>query len=51
MAYYMEAEIPGKGLWYRVGIGFFDKKSSADMFAEMLKKQGKITSYLIRRVD
>ena len=51
MAYYMEAEIPGKGLWYRVGIGFFDKKSSADMFAEMLKKQGKITSYLVRRVD
>ena len=51
LAYYMEAEVPGKGLWYRVGIGFFEKKDSAQMFADMLKKQGKITSFLIRRVD
>lgn len=51
IAYYMEAEVPGKGIWYRVGIGFFEKRSSAQMFADMLKKQGKITSYLIRRVD
>lgn len=51
LAYYMEAEVPNKGIWYRVGVGFFEKKTSAQMFADMLKKQGKITSYLIRRVD
>lgn len=51
IAYYMEADLPGKGTWYRVGIGFFKQKSSAETFAEMLKKQGKITSYLIRKID
>jgi len=51
LAYYMEAEVPGKGTWYRVGMGFFDKKSGAEMFAEMLKKQGKITSYIIKKID
>lgn len=51
LAYYMEAEVPGKGMWYRVGIGFFKQKSSAETFAEMLKKQGKIASYLIRKID
>jgi len=51
LAYYREAEVPGKGVWYRVGIGFFRQKSSAETFAEMLKKQGKIASYLIRKID
>ena len=51
LAYYMEAEVPGKGTWYRVGIGFFKQKNSAETFAEMLKKQGKIASYLIRKID
>jgi cell division septation protein DedD len=51
LAYYMEAEIPNKGIWYRVGIGFFKKRESARIFAEMLKKQGKIESYIIRKID
>ncbi len=51
LAYYMEAEVPGKGTWYRVGIGFFKQRSSAETFAEMLKKQGKIPGYLIRKID
>jgi cell division septation protein DedD len=51
LAYYMEADVPGKGTWYRVGIGFFKQKSSAETFAEMLKKQGKIAGYLIRKID
>jgi cell division septation protein DedD len=51
LAYYMEAQVPGKGTWYRVGIGFFKQKSSAETFAEMLKKQGKIPGYLIRKID
>ncbi|MEI6092291.1 MAG: SPOR domain-containing protein [bacterium] len=51
LAYYMEAEIPNKGIWYRVGIGFFKKRESARIFAEMLKKQNKIDSYIIRIVD
>ena len=51
LAYYMEAEVAGKGMWYRVGIGFFKQKASAETFAEMLKKQGKIASYLIRKID
>lgn len=51
LAYYMEAEIPGKGTWYRVGVGFFSQRSSAETLAEMLKKQGKINTYLIRKID
>lgn len=51
LAYYMEAEIPNKGIWYRVGIGFFKKRESARIFAEMLKKQSKIESYIIRKID
>jgi len=51
LAYYMEAEVPGKGIWYRVGIGFFKQKASAETFAEMLKRQGKIASYLVRKID
>lgn len=51
LAYYMESEIPGKGTWYRVGIGFFTKLSNAKIFAEMLKKQNKIQTYIIRKVD
>ncbi|MEI6079226.1 MAG: SPOR domain-containing protein [bacterium] len=51
LAYYMESEIPNKGIWYRVGIGFFKKRESARIFAEMLKKQGKVESYIIRKID
>ncbi|MCX6111975.1 MAG: SPOR domain-containing protein [Proteobacteria bacterium] len=51
LAYYMESQIPNKGIWYRVGIGFFKKRESARIFAEMLKKQGKIESYIIRKID
>jgi cell division septation protein DedD len=50
-AYYIETELPNKGLWYRVGIGFFDKKTSADLFGEMLRKQNKISSYIVRKVE
>ena len=49
-AYYMQAVLPKKGLWYRVGIGFFPKKNSAQLFAQMLKRQGKIDSFIIRKV-
>jgi cell division septation protein DedD len=51
LAYYMEADIPGKGTWNRVGIGFFTKLSNAKIFAEMLKKQNKIQTYIIRKID
>ena len=51
LAYYMESEIPNKGIWYRVGIGFFKKRESARIFAEMLKKQGKVETYIIRKID
>ena len=51
LAYYMEADIPGRGTWYRVGIGFFTKLSNAKIFAEILKKQNKIQTYIIRKVD
>jgi cell division protein FtsN len=50
-SYYLKTEIPNKGTWYRVGIGFFPKKDSAELFADMLKKQGKISSYIIRKID
>lgn len=50
-AYYIETELPNKGVWYRVGIGFFDKKPSADLFGEMLRKQNRISSYIVRKVE
>jgi len=50
-SYYLKTEIPNKGTWYRVGIGFFPKKESAELFADMLKKQEKISSYIIRKID
>ncbi|MBN1114905.1 MAG: SPOR domain-containing protein [Oligoflexia bacterium] len=50
-AYYMESQIPNKGTWYRVGIGFFSKYDSAVKFAEMLKQNDKITSYIIRKIE
>ena len=51
LAYYMEADIPGRGTWYRVGIGFFTKLNNAKIFAKILKKQNKIQTYIIRKVD
>jgi len=48
--YYIPVQIPSKGIWYRVNIGLFPKKNSAEVFAEMLKKQGIIDSYIIRQL-
>ena len=49
-SYYMETRLAGKGIWYRVSLGFFDRKSSASAYANMLIKQGKIKSYMVRRL-
>lgn len=49
--YYMPVKLAAKGVWYRIGVGFFPKKDSAEIFAELLKKQAVIESYLIRKID
>lgn len=48
--YYMPVKLAQKGIWYRIGVGFFPKKDSAEIFAELLKRQGIIESYLIRKI-
>jgi cell division septation protein DedD len=47
-AYYIEGDVPGKGLWYQVRIGIFDKLSNAKSFAAKLQKQRNISEYVIK---
>lgn len=49
-SYYRAIKIKGKGIWYRVGIGFFSRRSSAEVFANMLLNKAKIKSYIIRKL-
>lgn len=49
-SYYTKADLKEKGIWYRVGVGFFDNYNSAKIFANILKKQGIIETYIIRKV-
>jgi cell division protein FtsN len=49
-SYYTKADLKEKGIWYRVGIGFFDNYNSAKIFSNILKKQGIIESSMIRKI-
>lgn len=48
--YYTIVNLLDKGTWYRVSVGFFKEYSSAEIFAKMLEKQGKIETYIIRKI-
>ncbi len=47
-AYRSIGKVPGKGLWYRVRIGYFSTKSEADSMLKMLKKD-KLNAILVNR--
>jgi cell division septation protein DedD len=47
-AYRSIGKVPGKGIWYRVRIGYFSTKSEADSMLKMLKKD-KLDAILVNR--
>ena len=47
-AYRSLGKIPGKGIWYRVRIGYFSSKSEAGSMLKMLKKD-KLNAILVKR--
>ena len=47
-AYRSIGKVPGKGIWYRVRIGYFSTKSEADSMLKMLKKD-KLNAILVNR--
>ncbi len=50
-AFYREVQIPGKGTWYRVGIGLFPSKEMAEKTAANWKTTKKLPSYIIQKVS
>ncbi len=46
-AYMKEADIPGKGLWYRVRLGSFSSKDQAQTFLDKIKKKEKKTGIVV----
>ena len=47
-AYRSIGKVPGKGIWFRVRIGYFSSKSEADNMLKMLKKD-KLDAILVNR--
>jgi cell division septation protein DedD len=47
-AYRSLGKIPGKGIWYRVRIGYFSSKSEAGSMLKLIKKD-KLNAILVRR--
>lgn len=50
-AFYFEAEIPGKGTWYRVGVGVFETKENAEKTATKWKTAKALPEYIIQKVS
>ncbi|QQR80321.1 MAG: SPOR domain-containing protein [Deltaproteobacteria bacterium] len=46
-AFVKEADIPGKGLWYRVRLGSFSNKDQAKVFLDKIKKKEKKTGIVV----
>lgn len=49
-AYLVRADIPGKGIWYRVRIGEFNTKSQAKRFAGEISKKEGLDTFVARAV-
>ena len=49
-AFYFEAEVPGKGTWYRVGIGVYKSKNDAERSGQKLKAQGDFPQFIVQRI-
>lgn len=51
-AFYIEAKVPGKGTWYRVGIGLFTNKEVAEQQAAKWKIQKKpLPSFIVQKIN
>lgn len=48
-AFYIEATVPGKGTWYRVGIGVFNSKEEAERGAVEWKKKG-LPAHIVQKI-
>ncbi|MBI3605841.1 MAG: SPOR domain-containing protein, partial [Nitrospirae bacterium] len=46
--YVLSAEIPGKGIYYRVRIGHYATRKAAEKVLEQLKRQGEGDAILAR---
>jgi cell division protein FtsN len=46
-AFYLEASVPGKGNWYRVGIGNFETKEEAEKMAQKWKALHSLPPFII----
>ena len=46
-AFYLEANVPGKGNWYRVGIGNFETKEEAEKMAQKWKALHSLPPFII----
>ncbi len=49
-AFYLGVEIPGKGTWYRVGIGMYPSKEMADTSANNLKKTKEMPAFIVQKL-
>lgn len=49
--FYVETQIPGRGKWYRVGIGFYNNIDEAKVMAKKLKEKNTISSFVIRKIE
>ncbi|HRK02831.1 MAG TPA: SPOR domain-containing protein [Oligoflexia bacterium] len=48
-AFYIEAVLPGKGTWYRVGVGNFDSKEKAELYAARYKNE--LPPFIVQRMS
>ncbi len=51
-AFYFEAEVPGKGTWYRVGLGTYATKNEAENAGKELKvnKASQAPAFIVQRI-
>lgn len=49
-SFYLGVEIPGKGTWYRVGIGMYPTKEMAESSANNLKKTKEMPTFIIQKM-
>lgn len=48
-AFYIEANVPGKGTWYRVGIGIFNTKEDAERGATEWKSKN-LPAFIVQKI-
>lgn len=50
-AFYLEAKVPGRGTWYRVGIGLFSTKDEAERTALQWKSTKVMPSFIVQKIN